>query len=835
MARKLRYNDEEGGMIKAQLMKIESYAAKLNDMIHPDDEIEGWVQAKLAVVAAYMGDVKHYLDYELKEAFGDGGSVGSKPRHWEVEFTWDGEEEGDGRKVNVMAESVADAERQVKDKFGPYYKGLRIVEVEEDKEMSWDEYAASKSKKRKKFEDYDLDEMTRTQIENDEQQLRREQGFAGGGEMKGLDARYNSDKIYKYAVRSNYVIGFQGREDVLYFKSEQEAKNFVKQKPSMREYLGTHKMADGGLLEELEIYHKENGPYISESELEYYLRDMKAKYKYVDGSDYGIAVLASQLGYVFDEDADQYVKMADGGKMAKGGTLTDTAYKRRIKKWGFQPYGKTKGKYTIEYDADGEKQSEIWETKEMAVNSARRYKKYGEFSNVKIKDESGNIVEFADGGEMAKSGKYYAVYNLNGDFNNGVPLYIITDTKEEMVNKLNKKYLELTGEKKAPYSIDDMEDVVYMGKKLDHFIADDWASVTNNKQVFKNDISYLKNNNKMAEGGEVMVELIKRGHKKDRAEKLVKKHTYLIDVADDAKEAADDIEKYDAQNEFPEVPQLKFSHGGDIDEDEVDVEEQRDKAERMYEADREEEAIRQIEKRDVKLQDLMRYDDLYFVGHIFDTDSDGWVSKYEAEKIIDDINANRYDDGGEIKKVFVEITKPSEISLNRVKRQVEQFAQAGYRSADILLKMAFVTDRPKLLEDQFQKLKNSVYYFRDVKKYYRGGKMEDEFLRYEGSSFFDDYQEAKQYLGESTWKEMSYEDRVEATKYLKATGKIGYIGEYEDLETVAATMYKKGGSVGKFLVVVNQRKTNTVSKMLVNSLGDIDKRQFEVLSVKKLG
>lgn len=487
MARKLRYNDEEGGMVKAQLMKIESYAAKLNDMIHPDDEIEGWVQAKLAVVAAYMGDVKHYLDYEIKQAFGNGGGVGSKPRYWEVEFTWEGEEEGDGRKVNVMADSVAEAEQKVIDKFGVYYKGLKVVEVEEDKEMTWDEYAAT----------------------------------------KGV---------------------------------------------------------------------KEN-----------------------------------------------------------------------------------------------------------------------------------------------------------------------------------------------------------------------------------------------ADGGEVMVELIKRGHKKDRAEKLVKKHDYLIDVASNTQEAADDIEKYDTQNEFPEVPQLKFSHGGDIDEDEVDVEEEKEKAERMYEADREEAAIRQLEKRDVKLQDLMRYDDLYFIGHIFDTDTDGWVSKYEAQKIIDDINANRYDEGGEVKKVFVEITKPSEISLNRVKRQIEQFAQAGYKSADILLKMAFVTDRPKLLEDQFQKLKNSVYYFRDVKKYYRGGKMEDEFLRYEGSSFFEDYQEAKAYLGESTWKEMSYEDRVEATKYLKATGKIGYFGEYEDLETVAATMYKKGGSVGKFLVVVNQRKTNTVSKMLVNSLGDIDKRQFEVISVKKLG
>ena len=66
MSRKLDYQDYEGDMAKSQLMKIENYARKLNEMIHPDDELEAWVQSKLSVVAAYMGDIKHYLDYELK-------------------------------------------------------------------------------------------------------------------------------------------------------------------------------------------------------------------------------------------------------------------------------------------------------------------------------------------------------------------------------------------------------------------------------------------------------------------------------------------------------------------------------------------------------------------------------------------------------------------------------------------------------------------------------------------------------------------------------------------------------------------------------------------------
>jgi len=626
MARKLRYNDEEGGMVKAQLMKIENYAAKLNDMIHPDDEIEGWVQSKLAVVAAYMGDVKHYLDYELQQSFADGGGVGGfKPRYWEVEFTWEGEAEGDGRKVNVMADSVAEAEQKVKDKFGMYYKGLKVVEVEEDKEMTWDEYAATK---------------------------------------------------------------------------------------------GVKKMADGGELS------------------------------------------ASEINAT------------------------------KAEKW--------------------------WD----------RLKQYER-------------------------------------------------------EQLSKEYKELEHE-----TFEEWVSKVYAAKK---------------KRKFEG----VK---KMADGGEVMVELKRRGFSNSEAERLVKKHDYLVDVADTAEEAANDIERYDdSENEFPDVPELKFSKGGDVitlpdgyrfkkvskdfatknwankeiygldlesntealienvkdltrfevfaeevgfKEDGGDIEderelreERREMMERRYEADREEAAIRQLEKRKVKLEDLMRHDDLYFIGNIYDSDTDGWVSKFEAQKIIDKVNAERLEDGGELglkknwvlKPVFVQLDKPSDIKLNRVRRQIEDYASQGFRSADILLKMAFITDEPKLLEDQFQKIKNSIYYQKDIKKYYRGGKMEDEFLKYEGSSFYDDFNEAKQYVGDAVWNDMSYDDKVQATKYLKATGKIGWFGEYEDLETVAASMYKRGGSVGKYLVAVNQKKTNIVSKMLVDSLSDIDRRQYEVLSVKKLG
>jgi len=137
MARKLDYNDEEGAMAKAQLQKIETYAAKLNEMINPDDELESWVQSKLSVVAAYMGDIKHYLDYELKK-MGYGGTIENM---YEVEFKFDSDDEDDydSRTVQVYADTIEDAQKIATSKFSKLYKNFEIVEIEKE-EYDYDDY-----------------------------------------------------------------------------------------------------------------------------------------------------------------------------------------------------------------------------------------------------------------------------------------------------------------------------------------------------------------------------------------------------------------------------------------------------------------------------------------------------------------------------------------------------------------------------------------------------------------------------------------------------------------------------------------------------------------------
>lgn len=62
----------------------------------------------------------------------------------------------------------------------------------------------------------------------------------------------------------------------------------------------------------------------------------------------------------------------------------------------FKPYGKTKGNFKIEYVEDGEKQSEIWESKEMVEDRGKKLLKLG-CTEIKI-------TEMAKGGYYAEGG-----------------------------------------------------------------------------------------------------------------------------------------------------------------------------------------------------------------------------------------------------------------------------------------------------------------------------------------------------------------------------------------------------------------------------------------------
>lgn len=116
--------------------------------------------------------------------------------------------------------------------------------------------------------------------------------------------------------------------------------------------------------------------------------------------------------YLRDDDYDDYER----DEYAKGGGISDAAYKRRMKMFGHKPYGATKGKFKVTYNADGEPQTEIWDTMEMAKDTAKRYSRMDEFSDVKIFDESGKEIQFMEkGGEVYQLGDMWSDdFDYNG-------------------------------------------------------------------------------------------------------------------------------------------------------------------------------------------------------------------------------------------------------------------------------------------------------------------------------------------------------------------------------------------------------------------------------------
>ena len=111
-----------------------------------------------------------------------------------------------------------------------------------------------------------------------------------------------------------------------------------------------------------------------------------------------------------------------------------------------------------------------------------------QLNEIKRMQQLAGLLTEAEGNEM-----YYAIFNKLGELGDGYPLYFTTDSKEDLVNTLNRTYKEMTGEKYVPYSLENIEPDIYMGNRLDSFINDDWAFVTDDEEAFKSDLTLYPN------------------------------------------------------------------------------------------------------------------------------------------------------------------------------------------------------------------------------------------------------------------------------------------------------------------------------------------------------
>jgi hypothetical protein len=66
-------DNNEGSMARAELYRAAKYSMKLFQMIQENQNLEGWVQAKITKAADYLDSVYHYMEYQTK--FGDGSNA----------------------------------------------------------------------------------------------------------------------------------------------------------------------------------------------------------------------------------------------------------------------------------------------------------------------------------------------------------------------------------------------------------------------------------------------------------------------------------------------------------------------------------------------------------------------------------------------------------------------------------------------------------------------------------------------------------------------------------------------------------------------------------------
>ena len=93
----------EGHMAKTNLYKIAEYAQELHDLIHDDENLEPWVEEKIAVAAHMMDAVGHYMQYNASRAGEEDGGEGE----WEQPSPADRhgyEDEGDEEEFYIAEE-----------------------------------------------------------------------------------------------------------------------------------------------------------------------------------------------------------------------------------------------------------------------------------------------------------------------------------------------------------------------------------------------------------------------------------------------------------------------------------------------------------------------------------------------------------------------------------------------------------------------------------------------------------------------------------------------------------------------------------------------------------
>lgn len=86
-------HDSDGSMAKRNLWKMSEYAKELYNLIDDNEDLEPWVEEKIAIASFMIDSVAHYMEYEKNVDNADASMSSSSIRHEEDEEDEESEDE----------------------------------------------------------------------------------------------------------------------------------------------------------------------------------------------------------------------------------------------------------------------------------------------------------------------------------------------------------------------------------------------------------------------------------------------------------------------------------------------------------------------------------------------------------------------------------------------------------------------------------------------------------------------------------------------------------------------------------------------------------------------
>jgi hypothetical protein len=132
--------EEESGMIRSNLYTASKQAREMHDMIGMNDDLDEWVQEKIAVASSMIDSVYDYISYEYKTMRGDVSShdsynadiiVDDEDHDHDHEYDENTMDEADERELDDLeADDVMD------EPWEPMHQSTGIMFFEEDEPAS---------------------------------------------------------------------------------------------------------------------------------------------------------------------------------------------------------------------------------------------------------------------------------------------------------------------------------------------------------------------------------------------------------------------------------------------------------------------------------------------------------------------------------------------------------------------------------------------------------------------------------------------------------------------------------------------------------------------------